>query len=82
MNSLFPSCREAARRISTQHDALLNLPSRLGLFLHLTLCGPCRRYARHLRLLESCFREYPHRLLHTELPEHRRAEIVQQLMES
>lgn len=59
MRTFFPSCAEAARRISHAHDARLSFPERVGLRLHLAVCRFCRRYLRQVRFLRSVLRDYP-----------------------
>jgi hypothetical protein len=44
-------CREATALISAAHDGKLRWRYRCALFLHLLICGPCRRYRRQLRKL-------------------------------
>lgn len=79
MSQLFPTCAEAARRLSEQQDVPLNGPTRLGLRLHLALCTHCRRYSRQLQLLRSLVRDYPERLSKARLPDPARAEIIHKL---
>ena len=62
MLSAISSCAENARRISEMQDRSLSLPSRLALWVHLTGCRLCRRYAQQVRLLHRMFPEYGHRV--------------------
>jgi hypothetical protein len=48
---LSPNCREAAHLISEAVDRELPLLDRVGLRLHLYLCGACRRYQRSIDML-------------------------------
>ena len=80
MSKLFPTCNEAARRISEQHDAPLTGPARFGLWLHLAMCAQCRRYSRQISLLQSFVSKYPENLSRIKLPNHTRAEIVCKLL--
>jgi hypothetical protein len=54
---LSPCCRDAARLLSESMDRRLPLAERVGLRIHLLLCGLCRRYGRQLvflrRLVEA-----------------------------
>lgn len=54
---LSPTCQEAARLISDARERQLPAIDRIGLRLHLAICGACRRYKRGLeylsRLLQS-----------------------------
>lgn len=79
MTKLFPTCNDAARRLSEQLDAPLNGPTRFGLRLHLALCAHCRRYARQIRSLKSFVGQYPDHLSKVKLPDQARAEIVRKL---
>ena len=79
MTKLFPSCQDAARRISEQHDVPLSGPARFGLWLHLAVCRHCRRYSRQISFLRSLLAKYPDHLSRLKLPEYTRAEIVRKL---
>jgi len=59
MASLFPSCAEAARRISHSQESPLPFPSRVGLYLHLAACGFCRRYQKQVRFLRKALAAQP-----------------------
>lgn len=48
---LSPCCRDAARLLSESMDRRLPLAERVGLRVHLLLCGLCRRYGRQLVFL-------------------------------
>jgi hypothetical protein len=50
---LSPCCRDAARMLSESMDRRLTPPERLGLRVHLLLCGLCRRYGRQLIFLRK-----------------------------
>ena len=45
------TCRDASRFVSQQMDRDLEMSERVGLSIHLALCGSCRRYRRQLELL-------------------------------
>lgn len=49
---LSPCCRDAARLLSESMDRRLPLAERVGLRIHLVLCGLCRRYGRQLVFLQ------------------------------
>lgn len=53
---LSPNCREAARLISEATDHELALCDRLGLRVHLYICGACRNYRRSIRILAELMR--------------------------
>jgi hypothetical protein len=80
MKELFPSCSEAARRVSELQEAPLSGPARLGLRLHLAVCMHCRRYARQIRFLHTYLNQYPDHLSRLCLPDSARSEIVRKLM--
>lgn len=56
MQTLSPSCRDAARMLSESMDRPLTLPERAGLRVHLLLCRLCRRYGRQLIVLRELVR--------------------------
>lgn len=80
MSKIFPTCNEAARRLSEQLDAPLSGPTRFGLRLHLALCAHCRRYSRQIKSLKSFITQYPDHLSQAKLSDHKRDEIVRKLM--
>ena len=49
---LSPRCREAARVISYAAEERLALLDRVGIFLHVLICTPCRRYQRSVMVLK------------------------------
>jgi hypothetical protein len=53
------SCKRAAELISLSQEAPLAWRQRLALALHLAVCAMCRRFRRHLRLLERAGRAAP-----------------------
>lgn len=59
LRTVSPNCREASRLQSeaTQHP-LPCLP-RMGLRLHLLLCGWCRRYGKQIRFLRDAAHTHP-----------------------
>ena len=48
---LSPSCKQASRLQSEAMDRHLGFFERLGLRIHLLLCGWCRRYGEQLQFL-------------------------------
>lgn len=42
------SCRQVSHLLSERRERLLNLRERVGLRLHLLICGECRRFARQI----------------------------------
>ena len=79
MSKLFPSCNEAARRLSEQLDAPLSGPAKFGLRFHLALCAHCRRYSRQIQSLKSFMSQYPDHLSQAKLSGDKRAEIVKKM---
>ena len=53
------SCKRAAELISLSQEAPLGWRRRLALALHLAVCAMCRRFRRHVRLLERAGRAAP-----------------------
>jgi len=56
MHHLSPNCQEAARLQSEAMDHELAWTMRVGLKLHVMICGMCRRYGRQLRFLREAIR--------------------------
>jgi hypothetical protein len=50
---LSPSCKQASRLQSEAMDRSLSFFERLGLRIHLLLCGWCRRYGEQLKFLRT-----------------------------
>jgi hypothetical protein len=53
------SCKRAAELISLSQEAPLGWRQRVALALHLCVCAMCRRFRRHMRLLEQAGRAAP-----------------------
>jgi len=53
------TCKDASRLISDGMDRPLRLPQRIGLTLHLAICGACRRMRTQMHWLRSAARQYP-----------------------
>jgi hypothetical protein len=62
------SCKRAAELISLSQEAPLGWRQRLALALHLCVCEMCRRFRRHVRLLERAGRAAPERPADVALP--------------
>ena len=56
---LLPTCRQVTRLQSDALERDLSLPSRLGLRMHLLVCGWCRRYGRQIRFLRQAVQDHP-----------------------
>ena len=83
--TLLPSCQQVARLQSDLLDQPLPLARRFGLRLHLLLCGWCRRYGKHLRLLRRAAHEHEEALHESaphELSPEARAKMKRALRES
>jgi hypothetical protein len=50
------SCREVSTVVSTGQMPVLSLRTRLGIWLHLSMCQHCRRFWRQLRVLDRAVR--------------------------
>jgi hypothetical protein len=85
---LSPCCRDAARLLSESMDHRLPLAERVGLRVHLLLCGLCRRYGRQLiflrRLVEvfAKIAETPATPVASEMSQEARARIRERLERS
>jgi hypothetical protein len=62
------SCKRAAELISLSQEGPLRWHQRLALALHLGVCEMCRRFRRHVRLLERAGRAAPERPAGVALP--------------
>jgi len=56
MSRLSPSCKDAIRLQSDALDRDLPPAQRLGLRIHLLLCGWCRRYGKQIAFLREASR--------------------------
>ncbi len=52
---LLPTCREMSRRTSDAVDGHVGWARHVGYWLHLAMCGTCRRYRAHLLSLRRWF---------------------------
>lgn len=53
------TCREIQRQASDLLEGELTMVDRIGITMHLLLCGDCRRSIRHLRLLVNSLALHP-----------------------
>ncbi|HAV63584.1 MAG TPA: hypothetical protein DCY13_14610 [Verrucomicrobiales bacterium] len=53
LNAISPSCRDAVRMLAESRRRPHPFPRRMGLRLHLLLCGFCRRYRTQLERLKA-----------------------------
>jgi len=56
LKCLNATCRDAARLITQQDERPLSAAERAGLFIHLMICRPCRRYRRGVIFLRKVMR--------------------------
>jgi hypothetical protein len=61
--ALSPNCKQASRLQSEALEHKLPFIQRLGLRMHLLLCGWCRRYGKQLRFLHSAAHDHPDELI-------------------
>jgi hypothetical protein len=59
LETLSPTCRQAARLQCDALEQSLPQPKRLGLWLHLLICKWCRRYGRQIRFLNEAAHTHP-----------------------
>lgn len=60
--NLAPNCRQASLAQSKALEKPLPFSQRVGLWLHLMLCGLCRRYGRQIRLLHTASHQHGEKL--------------------
>jgi hypothetical protein len=53
LSSISPNCKEASRLQAEALNRELPFSKRVGLRVHLLLCGWCRRYGRNIRFLRG-----------------------------
>jgi len=53
------TCREIQLQTSDLLEGELTMAERIGITMHLLLCGDCRRSVQHLRLLVNSLALYP-----------------------
>ena len=79
---LSPTCKEASRLQSQALDRKLSLMQRIGLRMHLLICGWCRRYGKQIGFLHDAAREHPdqfYQLLPHTLSQDAREQMKQRL---
>lgn len=52
------NCRETTELLSLAQDKKLGFLDRMGLRMHLAMCGGCSNFARRLEILKSAMRKY------------------------
>ena len=52
------SCKEATQLMSQEQDRPLNLVERVGLRLHVLICGGCNNYRRQMGILRAACRRF------------------------
>ena len=52
------SCKEASRLLSQGQDRRLSFVERLQLWLHMTACDACTRFATHLRIMRAALSRF------------------------
>lgn len=52
------NCREISELLSLAQDNKLGLFDRLGLRMHLAMCGGCSNFAKRLEILKRAMRQY------------------------
>lgn len=56
LKCLNATCRDAARLLTEREERRLTRLERVGLFLHLMICRPCRRYRQGIIFLRRLMR--------------------------
>ena len=52
------SCKQATELMSQEQDRRLSLAERLGLRLHVLICGACNNYRRQMSVLRDACRRF------------------------
>jgi hypothetical protein len=82
--TLWMDCREASRAQSEMLDHPLHGSRRLGLRLHVAICGWCRRYGKQIRILHETTHDHAEDLSESSphgLSDEARARIKQRLQD-
>jgi hypothetical protein len=58
VRGLIPNCREVSRLQSESAGAPASLMKRVGMRLHLLVCGWCRRYGKQIRFLRAAAHDH------------------------
>lgn len=53
------SCKESTRLMSHAQDRELAVSEKIGLEMHLLICGGCRRYREQMDFLHQACRQHP-----------------------
>ena len=72
IETITPSCEDMTHLLSQSMDRRLLLHKRLAIWLHLTICNRCKRFAEHLAFIRKASRpmlDYTEYILPTSLPE-------------
>jgi hypothetical protein len=62
LRTILPSCRDVSGLQARAFDAPLPFSKRLGLRLHLLVCGWCRRYGRQISFFRKEVQAHPERI--------------------
>ena len=80
--ALAPGCKQASRLQSEALDHKLPILARVGLRIHLLLCGWCRRYGKQIRFLRNAAHDHTEQLVEPipqKLPKAARERMKQRL---
>lgn len=59
MFKMMPTCKEVSERVSRSLDEKLTLRERIGVWMHLSMCGLCSMYNKQLDLMNRMFKSMP-----------------------
>jgi hypothetical protein len=62
LHTILPSCRDVSELQARAFAAPLPFSKRLGLRLHLLVCGWCRRYGRQVGFLRKAVKDRPEKI--------------------
>ncbi len=54
---MMPTCKEVSERVSRSLDEKLTLKERIGVWIHLSMCGICSLYKKQLDLMNHMFKK-------------------------
>jgi hypothetical protein len=85
IETITPSCRDMTHLLSQSMDRRLSLQNRLAIWLHLTICDHCVRFAEHLgfiRKVSRSIRKYAEKMPPAGLPASAKERIKERVRQS
>lgn len=79
---MIPSCKEVSELVSQSLDRKLSLRERLGVRLHVAMCGMCATYRRQIEFMHEAVRQLSRRTpRNTTLSDEAKARIKKRIEE-